>query len=117
MDMRRDLKASGAIATATIAIVWASSVWAEEAPAAGGTTEAAPAANAPPPDPTRGQWDSFLDPLRDFEDDYITGTQKTIEDATGMHVAVGIQEAWEGSFHRATDSVELTAADLGVTSA
>ena len=33
-----------------------------------------------------GQWDSFLDPVRDFEDEYVTGAQKTIEDATGIHV-------------------------------
>jgi hypothetical protein len=99
MDMRMALKGLGAIAMATVLIVGASSVWADEAPAAGGTAEAAPAANAPPPDPTRGQWDSFLDPLRDFEDDYITGTQKSIEDATGIHVGAGIQEAWAWSFN------------------
>ena len=68
MDMRTTLKGLGAVAMATIVTVGASSVWAQEAPA-GGTTAAAPAANAPPPDPTRGQWDSFLDPLRDFEDE------------------------------------------------
>src|SRR5262245_10124744 len=91
--MRINLRAWGAIAMATILCVWARSAWAEEAPAAGGT-QGAPAANAPPPDPTRGKWDSFLDPLRDFEDDYVVGTQKSIEDATGIHIGAGIQEAW-----------------------
>src|SRR5215471_952501 len=50
--MRITLRACGAIAMATILAVGARSAWAQEAPAAGGT--AAPAANAPPPDPTRG---------------------------------------------------------------
>src|SRR5215468_617194 len=98
MDTRNALKGLGAAAMATMVIVGASSVWAQEAPA-GGTTEAAPAANAPPPDPTRGQWDSFLDPLRDFEDDYITGTQKSIEDVTGIHIGAGIQKAYAWSFN------------------
>src|SRR5262249_16508710 len=31
-----------------------------------------------PPDPTRGQWDSFLDPLRDFEDNQVVAGQKWI---------------------------------------
>ncbi len=64
--------------------------------AAGG--EAA-AAQAPPPDPTRGQWDSFLDPLRDFEDNFITGTQKNIEDATKIHFGLGFTEAYTWDFN------------------
>src|SRR5581483_1863747 len=36
----------------------------DQAPAGG---EATAAAAAPAPDPTRGGWDAFLDPLRDFE--------------------------------------------------
>src|SRR2546426_9920671 len=60
----------------------------------------APAASQPPPDPTRGQWDSFLDPLRDFEDDVITGTQKKIEDATKIHVAAGLTEAYTWDFNQ-----------------
>jgi len=106
MDTRIALKGLGAAAMATMVIVGASSVWAQEAPA-GAPTEAAPAANAPPPDPTRGKWDSFLDPLRDFEDDYITGTQKTIEDATGIHIAAGIQEAWTWSFNTPPNGTQL----------
>jgi hypothetical protein len=42
--------------------------------------EAAPPAEAAPPDPTRGQWDAFLDPLRDAEDQYVVAPQKWIED-------------------------------------
>src|SRR5437867_3956 len=53
----------------------------------GGTAARAEEEAKAPPDPTRGQWDSFLDPLRDFEDNSITGTQKQIEDATKIHVA------------------------------
>src|SRR5215470_17065669 len=96
MEMRIALRGCGAIAMAIILSAGASSAWADEPPAAGGAT---PAANAPPPDPTRGQWDSFLDPLRDFEDDYITGTQKSIEDATGIHVGAGIQQSYAWSFN------------------
>src|SRR5262249_43870368 len=106
MEMRIALRACGAIAMASILTVGASSAWAEEAPAAGGT-EAAPAANAPPPDPTRGQWDSFLDPLRDFEDDYVVATQKSFEDATGIHVGAGIQEAWSWSFNTPPNQTPL----------
>src|SRR2546422_9712124 len=60
----------------------------------GGTAARAEEEAKAPPDPTRGQWDSFLDPLRDFEDNYLTGTQKKIEDATKIHVAAGFTEAY-----------------------
>src|SRR5207245_5752781 len=62
----------------------------------GGTASADEA----PSDPTRGQWDSFLDPLRDFEDNAITGTQKKIEDATKIHVAAGFTEAYTWDFNK-----------------
>ena len=52
-----------------------------------------------PPDPTRGQWDSFLDPLRDFEDNYLTGGQKKIEDATKVHLTLGFTEAYLWDFN------------------
>src|SRR6266404_6629365 len=42
----------------------------------GGTAARADEEAKAPPDPTRGQWDSFLDPLRDFEDNYVTASQK-----------------------------------------
>jgi putative OmpL-like beta-barrel porin-2 len=61
--------------------------------------EAAPAEKGPPPDPTRGQWDSVLDPLRDFEDNQVTATQKAIEDKTKIHVSAGFQEAWTWDFN------------------
>jgi hypothetical protein len=56
-------------------------------------------AASPPPDPTRGQWDSFLDPLRDFEDTYVTGTQKSIEDATKIHLGLGYTQAYTWNFN------------------
>ena len=52
-----------------------------------------------PSDPTRGQWDSFLDPLRDFEDNQIVGTQKSIEDKTKIHLFSAFQEAWTWDFN------------------
>jgi len=52
-----------------------------------------------PPDPTRGQWDSFLDPVRDVEDNYVTGAQKWLEDRTKVHVAAGITKAYTYSFN------------------
>jgi len=62
---------------------------------------------AAPTDPTRGQWDSFLDPVRDFEDEYVTGTQKTIEDATGVHVGAAIQKGWTYDFNHPPSGTAL----------
>jgi Putative beta-barrel porin-2, OmpL-like. bbp2 len=53
----------------------------------------------PPPDPTRGQWDSFLDPLRDVEDNYVTAGQKWLEDRTKIHVGGGYTQAYTWSFN------------------
>jgi hypothetical protein len=52
----------------------------------------------PPPDPTRGQWDSFLDPLRDFEDNYVTASQKSFEDATKIHIGAALQKGFTYDF-------------------
>src|SRR6266852_5891735 len=60
----------------------------------GGTARADEA----PSDPTRGQWDSFLDPLRDFEDNSVTATQKSVEDATKIHLGLGFTEAYSWDF-------------------
>jgi hypothetical protein len=60
-----------------------------------------------PKDPTRGQWDSFLDPLRDFEDEYVTGTQKKIEDATNIHVGAAIQKGWTYDFNHPPSGTAL----------
>ena len=60
-----------------------------------------------PKDPTRGQWDSFLDPLRDFEDEYVTGSQKKIEDATGIHVNAAIQKGWTYDFNHPPSGTAL----------
>src|SRR5438128_2941644 len=61
--------------------------------------EAAAGEAAAPPDPTRGQWDSFLDPLRDFEDNTITATQKSVEDATKVHLFAGYTQAYMWDFN------------------
>src|SRR3989442_2876993 len=53
-----------------------------------------------PPDPTRGQWDTFLDPLRDFEDNYVTAGQKVVEDATKIHLFAGFTEAYTWDFNK-----------------
>jgi len=58
--------------------------------------EAATEAAEAPKDPTRGQWDAFLDPLRDTEDQ-VSGVQKTIEDKTKIHVSAGF--SWPTWFH------------------
>jgi len=68
----------------------------DQAPAGG---EATAAAAAPAPDPTRGGWDAFLDPLRDFEDNDLAGTQKYIEDPTKIHVGFGITEEYWWDFN------------------
>jgi hypothetical protein len=62
----------------------------------GGTARADEA----PSDPTRGQWDSFLDPLRDFEDNSVTATQKSVEDATKIHLGLGFTEAYSWDFNK-----------------
>src|SRR2546423_12610965 len=68
-------------------------------PSSGRAEEAAAEAEkAPPPDPTRGQWDSFLDPLRDVEDQ-VTGVQKSVEDSTKIHVGAGYTQAYTWSFN------------------
>src|SRR5437879_12800193 len=65
----------------------------------GGMARAEEEAKAPP-DPTRGQWDSFLDPLRDFEDNFVTANQKKIEDATKIHFGLGFTEAYTWDFNQ-----------------
>jgi putative OmpL-like beta-barrel porin-2 len=54
---------------------------------------------AAPADPTRGQWDSFLDPFRDVEDS-LTGMQKSVEDASKVHISAGLVEAYQWNFNR-----------------
>jgi hypothetical protein len=70
---------------------------AEQAPSGEGTGQ--PAEAAPAPDPTRGQWDSFLDPLRDFEDNQIVAGQKSIEDQTKVHVGGAYMQAYTWDFN------------------
>src|SRR3989441_10248992 len=65
----------------------------------GGTAARADEEAKAPPDPTRGQWDSFLDPLRDFEDNYVTAGQKAVEDATKIHLFAGLTEAYTWDFN------------------
>src|SRR6266404_5180240 len=65
----------------------------------GGTAARADEEAKAPPDPTRGQWDSFLDPLRDFEDNAITAGQKGVEDATKIHLFAGFTEAYMWNFN------------------
>ncbi len=48
------------------------------------------AAEEAPADPTRGQWDAALDPIRDAEEKYVVAPQKWIEDQTKIHVGAGM---------------------------
>jgi hypothetical protein len=57
-----------------------------------------------PTDPTRGQWDSFLDPLRDFEDNSVIGGQKWVEDSTKVHLFGGLTEAYTWDFNKPRSS-------------
>jgi hypothetical protein len=68
-----------------------------------GETEA-----AAPSDPTRGQWDSFLDPLRDAEEEYVVGTQKRVEDASKVHLSLGINQTWTWDFNDPKDGTPLS---------
>src|SRR2546421_7706500 len=65
----------------------------------GGTAARADEEAKAPPDPTRGQWDSFLDPLRDFEDNYVSGGQKAVPGPTKIHLFGGLTEAYTRDFH------------------
>jgi len=70
-------------------------------------TVPAHAAEEAPTDPTRGQWDSFLDPLRDAEDEYVVGGQKWVEDRTKIHIMAGIQYGWTYAFNHPPSGTAL----------
>jgi Putative beta-barrel porin-2, OmpL-like. bbp2 len=57
-----------------------------------------------PADPTRGQWDSFLDGFRDFEDS-ITGVQKDVEDASKIHIGAAFVEAYTWNFNEPSTGI------------
>src|SRR5215510_8953602 len=73
-------------------------LWGVGLPGSGGPTRAAAEEAEAPKDPTRGDWDSFLDPLRDAEDT-VTGWQGTIEEKSKVHVMMGISKGWEWNFN------------------
>jgi hypothetical protein len=77
------------LASAVCLAVWScGTARAEEAAA-----EGAPPAEEAPTDPTRGKWDSFIDPVRDVEDKYAEG-QGVIEEKTGIRFGAGVVESW-----------------------
>jgi hypothetical protein len=51
-----------------------------------------------PADPTRGQWDSGLDPLREAED-HVVDAQKWIEDRSKVHLAFGVVKSIQFDFN------------------
>jgi hypothetical protein len=51
-----------------------------------------------PADPTRGQWDSGLDPLREAED-HIVDAQKWLEDRSKIHLAFGVMKSIQFDFN------------------
>ena len=55
-------------------------------------------ADEAPADPTRGQWDSFLDPVRDLDDQVVDG-QKWVEDNSKIHLGAGIVKNYLYSFN------------------
>ena len=57
-----------------------------------------------PPDPTRGQWDSFLDGFRDFEDAVID-RQKRIEDGSKIHVGAAYVQAYQWNFNEPSTGI------------
>lgn len=59
---------------------------------------------AAPTDPTRGQWDSFLDGFRDFEDS-ITGVQKSVEDASKVHIGAAYVEGYTYNFNEPSNDI------------
>lgn len=61
-------------------------------------TVAARAEDEAPADPTRGHWDTFLDPLRDVEDQ-VAAQQKGLEDQSKFHVGFGITKSYMWNFN------------------
>lgn len=59
-----------------------------------GRANAEGAAAEEPKDPTRGGWDSFLDPVRDGEDT-VTGWQGKLEEDTKIHIGAGLETYYE----------------------
>src|SRR5262249_41042108 len=60
---------------------------------------------------TRGGWDGFLDPVRDVEDK-VTDGQKSLEDATKIHVGAGILKSWQYDTNNpASDIITLHSLD------
>ncbi len=51
-----------------------------------------------PADPTRGQWDSGLDPLREAED-HVVDAQKWLEDRSKIHLGFGIMKSIQFDFN------------------
>ncbi len=57
-----------------------------------------------PADPTRGQWDSGLDPLREAED-HVTDAQKWLEERSKIHVGFGIMKSIQFDFNDPASNV------------
>src|SRR5215831_9588552 len=75
-------------------------LWGLGLPGPGGPTRAAAEGEAEAPkDPTRGDWDSFIDPLRDAEDT-ATGWQGSFEEKTKIHIGAGLSWGWEWNFNQ-----------------
>jgi hypothetical protein len=64
---------------------------------------AARAADEAPIDPTRGHL-TFLDPIRDLEDQ-LSGTQKSFEEATKIHVGVGTTKSYLWNFNVPSNNI------------
>ena len=57
-----------------------------------------------PADPTRGQWDSFLDGFRDFEDS-IAGVQKNVEDASKIHIGAAYVQGYQWNWNEPSNGI------------
>jgi hypothetical protein len=57
-----------------------------------------------PTDPTRGQWDSFLDGFRDFEDS-ISGVQKNVEEASKIHIGAAYVQGYQWNFNEPSNGI------------
>jgi len=57
-----------------------------------------------PTDPTRGQWDSFLDGFRDFEDS-ISGVQKNVEEASKIHIGAAYVQGYHWNFNEPSNGI------------
>jgi hypothetical protein len=74
------------------------------APDQGQAAQGQPAAPEAPKDPTRGQWDSFIDPFRDGED-WLADKQQKLQDMSKVRIGFGLSQGFNFNFNDPANGV------------